>query len=48
MKAHRAVTKAIRAKDPEAAGRRMSRHVHSYAEAIMEVEDRTAIEVPEN
>jgi len=48
LKAHRAVTKAIRAKDPDAAGRRMSRHVHSYAEAIMEVEDRTSIEVPEN
>jgi hypothetical protein len=26
----------------------MSRHVHSYAEAVMEVEDRTSIEVPEN
>ena len=48
LKAHRAVTKAIRAKDPDAAGRRMSRHVHSYAEAIMEVEDRTSIEVPGN
>ena len=48
LKAHRAVTKAIRAKDPDAAGRRMSRHVHTYAEAVMEVEDRTSIEVPEN
>jgi GntR family transcriptional regulator, transcriptional repressor for pyruvate dehydrogenase complex len=48
LRAHRAVTKAIRAKDPDAAGRRMSRHVHSYAEAVMEVEDRTSIEVPEN
>jgi hypothetical protein len=26
----------------------MSRHVHSYAEAVMEVEDRTSIEVPES
>jgi len=26
----------------------MSRHVHSYAEAVMEVEDRTSIEVPED
>jgi hypothetical protein len=42
----RAVTKAIRAKDPDAAGRRMGRHVHSYAEAVMEVGDRTSIEVP--
>lgn len=48
LRAHRAVTKAIRAKDPDAAGRRMSRHVHSYAEAVMEVEDRTSIEVPES
>ena len=48
LRAHRAVTKAIQAKDPDAAGRRMSRHVHSYAEAVMEVEDRTSIEVPEN
>jgi GntR family transcriptional repressor for pyruvate dehydrogenase complex len=48
LRAHRAVTKAIRAKDPDAAGRRMSRHVHTYAEAVMEVEDRTSIEVPEN
>ena len=48
LRAHRAVTKAIRAQDPDAASRRMSRHVHSYAEAVMEVEDRTSIEVPEN
>jgi len=26
----------------------MSLHVHSYAEAVMEVEERTTIEVPEN
>jgi len=48
LRAHRAVTKAIEAQDPDAARRRMSRHVHSYAEAVMEVEDRTSIEVPEN
>jgi DNA-binding FadR family transcriptional regulator len=48
LRAHRAVTKAIRAEDPDAASRRMSRHVHSYAVAVMEVEDRTSIEVPEN
>jgi len=48
LRAHRAVTKAIQAKDPDAARRRMSRHVHSYAEAVIEVEDRTSIEVPEN
>jgi GntR family transcriptional regulator, transcriptional repressor for pyruvate dehydrogenase complex len=48
LRAHQAVTKAIQAKDPDAARRRMSRHVHSYAEAVMEVEDRTSIEVPES
>src|ERR1700730_9789868 len=47
LRAHRTVTKAIRAQDPDAAGRRMSRHVHSYAEAVMEVEDRISIEVSE-
>jgi len=48
LRAHRAVTKAIKGKDSDAAKRRMSRHVHSYAEAVIEVEDRTSIEVPEN
>ncbi len=48
LRAHRAVTKAIRAQDPDAASRRMSRHVHSYAVAVMEVEDRISIEVLEN
>jgi GntR family transcriptional repressor for pyruvate dehydrogenase complex len=48
LRAHRTVTNAIQAQDPEAAGRRMSRHVYSYAEAVMEVEDRTSIEIPEN
>jgi len=31
----------------DAALRRMTRHVHAYAEAIAEVDSRTAIEVPE-
>lgn len=44
--AHKSVTDAIRDQDPEAAVRRMRRHVHEYAEAVLEVEDRTAIEVP--
>jgi DNA-binding FadR family transcriptional regulator len=48
LRAHRAVTKAIQAKDPDAARRRMSRHVHSYAEAVMEVEARASVEVPDN
>jgi len=46
-RAHESITAAIRDQDPEAAVRRMSRHVHAYAEAVLEVEDRTAIEVPE-
>lgn len=47
VRAHRSVTRAIREKDPEAAVRRMSRHVHGYAEAALAVEDRTAIAVAE-
>jgi DNA-binding FadR family transcriptional regulator len=48
IRAHQKITEAIRAQDTEAARRRMTRHVHEYAEAISEVEDRTAIEVPED
>ena len=48
VRAHQKITEAIRAQDAEAARRRMTRHVHEYAEAISEVEDRTAIEVPED
>jgi len=44
--AHGRITDAIRAGDMDAALRRMTRHVHAYAEAVAEVEDRTAIEVP--
>jgi DNA-binding FadR family transcriptional regulator len=47
IRAHRGVTKAIRERDPEAAARRMSRHVHNYAEAVREVDDRTAIPITE-
>lgn len=43
--AHRTITEAIRAGDADAAVRRMQRHVHAYAEAVMAVEDRTAIDV---
>lgn len=46
VKAHRTITQAIRAQDPDAASRRMKRHVHAYAEAVAEVEERTAVEVP--
>jgi GntR family transcriptional regulator, transcriptional repressor for pyruvate dehydrogenase complex len=46
IQAHTRITEAIRAQDAEAALRRMRSHVHTYAEALSEVEDRTAIEVP--
>jgi DNA-binding FadR family transcriptional regulator len=45
-KAHRAITDAIRNQNPDMAVRRMKRHVHEYAEAVLEVEDRTNISVP--
>jgi DNA-binding FadR family transcriptional regulator len=47
IRAHRTITNAIRESDPEAAVRRMSRHVHSYAEAVLAVEDRTDISLPD-
>jgi GntR family transcriptional repressor for pyruvate dehydrogenase complex len=48
VRAHKSVTRAIKDKDADAAVRRMSRHVHAYAEAALEVEDRTAITLPED
>jgi GntR family transcriptional repressor for pyruvate dehydrogenase complex len=47
VRAHRSVTRAIRDKDPEAAVRRMARHVHAYGEAAREVDKRTAITLAE-
>jgi len=44
--AHRSITDAIRDRDPAAAVRRMKRHVHAYAEAISDLEERTEITVP--
>ncbi len=43
VRAHRSVTRAIRERDPEAAVRRMGRHLHAYAAAALAVDDRTAI-----
>jgi GntR family transcriptional regulator, transcriptional repressor for pyruvate dehydrogenase complex len=43
VRAHRSVTRAIKDKDPDAAVRRMARHVHAYGEAALEVDKRTAI-----
>jgi GntR family transcriptional regulator, transcriptional repressor for pyruvate dehydrogenase complex len=44
-RAHRSVTTAIRGRDSDAAGRRMRRHVHSYAKAALAMDDRQAIHV---
>jgi DNA-binding FadR family transcriptional regulator len=46
-RAHRSVTKAIRDGDAPAAERRMGRHVHAYAEAALEVDERIEISVPD-
>lgn len=46
IRAHQSITDAIRAGDPDAAVRRMERHVHAYAEAVLKVEERTSIDVP--
>jgi GntR family transcriptional regulator, transcriptional repressor for pyruvate dehydrogenase complex len=46
-RAHQSITKAIRAQDADAAVRRMERHVYAYAKAVVEVEERTEISVPD-
>lgn len=38
VRAHRSITRAIRDRDPDAAVRRMGRHVHGYTEAVLAVE----------
>lgn len=43
--AHRSITAAIRDRDAEAASRRMRRHVHSYAQAALAMDERQAISV---
>jgi GntR family transcriptional repressor for pyruvate dehydrogenase complex len=48
VRAHRSVTRAIRERDPDAAVRRMTRHVHAYAAAALAVDSRTAITVVED
>ncbi len=45
FKAHKTITDAIRAGDSAAATRRMTKHVHGYAEAVVQVEERTEIEI---
>nr|WP_222112999.1 FadR/GntR family transcriptional regulator [Gordonia paraffinivorans] len=44
-RAHKSITDAIRAGDPGAASRRMTKHVHGYAEAVVQVEERTEITI---
>lgn len=46
MRAHAAVTEAIRNRDEDAAVRRMGRHLHEYTSALTLVEEREEIEVP--
>src|SRR5919107_1394276 len=48
VRAHRSVTRAINERDADAAVRRMSRHVHTYAAAVLEVDKRTAITVADD
>ncbi|MBJ7337522.1 MAG: FadR family transcriptional regulator [Mycolicibacterium sp.] len=45
VRAHKSITNAIRDRDAEAAGRRMRRHVHSYAAAALKVDQRDSIVV---
>lgn len=46
-RAHRSITKAIRDSDADAAVRKMRRHIHSYAQAVLKVDQREAITVPD-
>ena len=46
-RAHRSITEAIKKQDAVAAVRRMTRHVHAYAQAVTKVEERTEIVVPD-
>lgn len=47
LRAHRSVTRAIRDRDPDAAVRRMGRHVDSYAAAALAADDRATVAVPD-
>jgi DNA-binding FadR family transcriptional regulator len=46
--AHRSVTRAIEDRDEDAAYRRMTRHVHSYAAAALAADDRTTVAVSDD
>lgn len=45
VRAHTSIIRAIRDQDEEAAARRMGRHVHSYAEDVLAVENREEVEI---
>jgi GntR family transcriptional regulator, transcriptional repressor for pyruvate dehydrogenase complex len=45
VRAHRSITEAIKRGEHDTAVRRMQRHVHAYAEAVMAVDERTSIDV---
>lgn len=45
VRAHRAITDAIRAQDADAAHRRMMRHVHGFAEAVGSADARGEIDI---
>jgi GntR family transcriptional repressor for pyruvate dehydrogenase complex len=45
QRAHRSITVAIRNREADTAGRRMRRHVHSYAKAALAMDEREAIAV---
>ncbi|MDV6230618.1 FadR/GntR family transcriptional regulator [Rhodococcus cercidiphylli] len=47
LRAHKTITDAIRSGDSAAAMRRMTKHVHGYAEAVVQVEERTEIDLPD-
>lgn len=42
-RAHRSVTEAIRQRDPETALRRMTRHIHTYAETILDTDSEVSV-----
>lgn len=46
-RAHNSIADAIKKQDTAAAIRRMTRHVHSYAAAVTEVDNREAISMPD-
>ena len=46
IKAHESITRAIRDRDPPAAARRMNRHVHTYAQVVLMLNESEDVSVP--